>query len=174
MAKTATNRGKLSLSCGDHLANVQNIRAGNGASSFSGIRRARKVSWSDVVFANPDRRKTNAILTQLETLGLGSGYLVAFIVFPNLRSLAWYGGLVLGKLDHFTAQVTMHRPHLFLKEISNLKFDHSRHKAALCAGNMMIDSALMAFLLRECGHKTARRRSITTNEAVIPLQRMSG
>jgi len=53
------------------------------------------------------------------------------MVFGNLLSVARYGWVALGKLDHFTASVAGYRLHLFYKEISNVKFDHFRHNIVL-------------------------------------------
>jgi len=105
----------------------QNLLAGNGPSSFSGIGRGRKLSWSAVVFTNPNCCDTSVILSQLETSRPRSSERVAFIAFGNLRSFTRYGCLVLGKLDHFTPLVAGYRLHLFWKEIWNVKFDHFRH-----------------------------------------------
>jgi hypothetical protein len=79
------------------------------------------------VSTNPNCRDTNVIVSQLETSGPRGSYWVAFIAFPNLRSFARYGWLVLGKLDHFTAPDAGYRLHLRREEISSVKFDHFRH-----------------------------------------------
>jgi hypothetical protein len=106
----------------------QNIPSGNGASSFSGIRSGRKVSWSAAFSPIPIAVTRTLSLSQLETSGPKSRYWVAVIVFANLRSLTRYGRLVLGKLDHFTAPVASYRLRFFREEISNVKFDHFRHE----------------------------------------------
>jgi len=110
---------------------VQNLLAGNGASSFSGIRRGRKLFWSAAVSTNPNCCDTSVTLSQLETSRPRGSERVAFIAFGNLRSFTRYGWLVIGKLDHFTAPVAGYRLYLFRKEISNIKFDYFRHNVVL-------------------------------------------
>jgi len=105
----------------------QNLPAGNGASSFSGIRRGRELFWSAAISTNPNCCDTSVILSQLETSRPRGSERVAFIAFGNLRSFTRYGCLVLGKLDHFTAPVAGCRPHFFRQQISSVKFDHFRH-----------------------------------------------
>jgi hypothetical protein len=130
------------------------------------------------VSTNPNCCDTSFILNQSETSGPRGGYWVAFIVVSNLRSFIRYCWLVLGKLDNFTAPVAGYCLHLFRNEISNVKFDHFRHNIVLFTPNMMIDSAFMAFLLNECGHKTARSRSRSrpmdrVRNGVITSQRLN-
>jgi hypothetical protein len=64
----------------------QDLLAGNGASSFSCIRRGRKLFWSAAVSTNPNCCDTSVILSQLETSRPRGSERVAFIAFGNLRS----------------------------------------------------------------------------------------
>ena len=86
--------------------------------------------WRAAVSTNPNGGDTNVILSQLETSGPRGSCWVGFTALPNLRSFTRCGCLLLGKLDHFTASVAGYRLHICRKEISNVEFDHFRHKSS--------------------------------------------
>ena len=63
----------------------------------------------------------------LETSRPRDSHRVAFISFPNVRSLARHCWLVPWKFDHFTAPATRGQLYPCRKEISKVEFDHFRH-----------------------------------------------